>query len=105
MTAGASQGPLVSDLEKGDLYFRRNGAIWKVGYNGEGARAIPNASGAGGFRLTKNNLFFISGGQPKLVDVPSRTSRQRRLNSVPTGRGTWSLSAARRTTKCGAPII
>lgn len=72
LVAGPVNGGILSDPENGDVFFNRGGDIWKVGYDGEGARPITGGGGIfGGFDLSgdKTRLFYIKGGQPGLVDI------------------------------------
>lgn len=71
IVTGPSNGPVISDPEKGDLYFRRGGAVWRADYDGDNSRAVGGTEGARGLELSLDTtkLYFVAGGNPKTVDI------------------------------------
>jgi tricorn protease len=64
-------GNIWSDPTNGEIYFLSGGDIWKVGYDGENARAITTGGGIGAFESSEdhNTLQFIRGGQLHTINL------------------------------------
>ncbi|MCB0826434.1 MAG: PD40 domain-containing protein [Armatimonadetes bacterium] len=62
--------PLM-DPEKGDIYFLGGGQVWRVGYDGEGARQLTNGGAVGGYEFSGdyNNIAYIQDGRLKITDI------------------------------------
>ena len=60
---------LIADPENGDILFNQGGDIWRVGYDGEGARPLTSGGGIGGFEMSvdKRTLFFSRQGNLNLL--------------------------------------
>lgn len=65
------QGAVLSEPEKGEIYFRSAGDLWKAGYDGQGARRITSGGGIGawGFSEDLSQSYFVKDGGMHLVEV------------------------------------
>lgn len=71
LVTGPVAGPVLSDAEKGDIYYRQGGDIWKVGYDGEGARPMTSGGGVLGMDFSQDGslLGFVKGGDAYTLDI------------------------------------
>lgn len=69
--AGPVSGGIRFDKEKGDIYFVNAGDIWRVGYDGEGARSVVSGGGVSRFDFSGdgNSLFYLRAGGVFLTNI------------------------------------
>jgi C-terminal processing protease CtpA/Prc len=69
--AQSPQGQVAINPNDGATYFLVGGNMWRVGYDGEGARQLTTTGGIASFDPDKDwgNLFLIVNGKPALMNI------------------------------------